>query len=280
MKTLLLTGASSYVGARIYFDLKGKYNLIGTYFHHPLSTKFLHVNLTDREEVSEIFKEVKPDIIVHVANYSSPKSVVNNEENFIALNKKATEYVVECANDIGAKVVFISSQAASNPSDLYGQLKAVSEGQVKSVHAGYLILRPSLIVGFSPNTINDRPFNRILRCLDGRTNTGEFDTSWKLQPTYIGHISRIIEKAVQNNVWNKTIPIFINELVTQYQMARDILGRFGMSVRPIDLHFHIPPSKDDLTVFKEFDLPPYSYSEMIEVIVSEIKNRKEFVLSG
>ncbi len=279
MKTVLITGASSYVGARIYFDLKGKYNLIGTYFHHPLSTKFLYVNLADREEVSEIFKEVKPDVIIHVANYPSPKSAVNNEKNFIALNKKATEYVVECANDIGVKVVFISSQAASNPSDLYGQLKAASEDQVKSVRAGYLILRPSLIVGFSPNTINDRPFNRILRCLDDRTKVAEFDSSWKLQPTYLGHLSQVIDKAILGNIWNKAIPVFINEIVTQFQIAHDILDPFGVKVTPIDLHFHIPLSKDDITDFEAFNLLPHSYHEMIEMIIGEIKNRKTFKLS-
>lgn len=278
MKTVLITGASSYVGARIYFDLKDKYTLVGTYFHHPLSTKFLPVNLAVREEVRKAFTKVKPDVIIHVANYPSPRSAVNNEENFIALNKKATEYVVKCANDIKAKVIFISSQAASNPSDLYGQLKAVSEEKVKSVRAGYLILRPSLIVGFSPNTINDRPFNRMLRCLDDRTKIAEFDSSWKLQPTYIGHLSWVIDKAILGNIWNKVIPVFINEVVTQYQIAYDILDHFGATVKPIDLQFHIPLSKDDVTYFEELDLSPHSYHKMIETIIGEIKNRKHYTL--
>lgn len=280
MKTVLIIGASSYVGARIYFDLQDKYRLIGTYFHHPLSTKFLQLNLTDREYVSKMFHKMKPDVVIHVANYPSPRSAVNNEKNFIALNKKATEYVVESANDSGAKVIFISSQAANNPDDLYGKLKRESEDRVRTVRAGYIILRPSLIVGFSPNTTSDRPFNRMLRCLDDGVKAGEFDTSWKLQPTYLGHISGVIDKAIQNAVWNNVIPIFIDKLVTQYQIARDILGRFGVSVRPVDLHFHIPPSSDDVTRFMKFDLPPHSYDEMIETIVGEIKNRKMFALSG
>lgn len=279
MKTVLIIGASSYVGARIYFDLQDKYRLIGTYFHHPLSTKFLQVNLTDRKEVSETFKEVKPDVVIHVANYPSPRNAVNNEKNFIALNQKATEYVVESANNMGAKVIFISSQAASNPSDLYGQLKATSENQVKSVRAGYIILRPSLIVGFSSNTVNDRPFNRMLRCLDDRTKIAEFDSSWKLQPTYLGHLAQVIDRAIGGNIWNKAIPVFINEVVTQYQIAHDVLNHFGVTVNPIDLHFRIPLSKDDVTDFEAFHLPPYSYNEMIETITGEIKNRKTFNLS-
>lgn len=278
MKTVLIIGASSYVGARIYFDLKDTYTLIGTYFRHPLSTKFLQLNLTDREYVSKMFHGMKPDVVIHVANYPSPRSAVNNEKNFIKVNQKATEYVVESANNIGAKVIFISSQAANNPSDLYGKLKAASEDQMRNVHAGYLIIRPSIIVGFSPNTINDRPFNRMLRCLDDRTKIAEFDSSWNLQPTYLGHLAQVIDRAIGGNIWNKAIPLFINEVVTQYQVAHDILGHFGVKVSPIDLHFHIPLSKDNVTDFEEFDLSPHSYHEMIETIIGEIRNRKTFML--
>lgn len=280
MKTVLLTGASSYVGARIYADIKDAYRVIGTYFHHRLFPQFVRLDLTKKEAVEKAFRSVKPDVVVHVANYPSGKHARNNEEAFIALNGNATGHIAQSANDSGAKVIFISSQAANNPDDLYGKLKRESEDRVRRVRAGYIILRPSLIVGFSPNTTSDRPFNRILRCLDDGVKAGEFDTSWKLQPTYLGHISGVIDKAIQNAVWNNVIPIFIDKLVTQYQIARDILGRFGVSVRPVDLHFHIPPSSDDVTRFKKFDLPPHSYDEMIETIVGEIKNRKMFALLG
>jgi len=263
----------------MYLDLKDKYRTIGTYFHHPLSKRFVQLNLTSKEAVQRIFHELTPAVVIHVANYPSGKNAINNEEDFIALNGKSTKYVVESANEIGAKVIFISSQAANNPNDLYGKLKVTSEDQVKSVHAGYLILRPSLIVGLSPNTINDRPFNRILRCLEDRVKIAEFDTSWKLQPTYLGHLSQIIDRVILGNEWNKIVPVFIKEIVTQYQIAHDILSRFRVNVNPIDLHLRIPLSKDDVTNFEALDLSPHSYHEMIETIIGEIKNRKMFSFS-
>lgn len=259
---ILLIGASSYVGARIYFDLRDKYEIIGTYNNNPLLDSFTKLNITNEEEVSRIFNEIKPDIVIHVANYPSPRSAVNNKENFIKLNDDATTFVVGIANKIGAKVIFISSQAANNPDNIYGKLKAESEELVTTTKAGYLILRPSMIVGFSPNTINPRPFNRILKCLDDRTIIGEFDTSWKLQPTYIGNLSQVIEKAINNNIWNKVMPVFIDELVTQYQIAQDILSKFDIKVDQINQHINIPPSKDDLREFNSFDLFPYTYKEI------------------
>ena len=276
--TILITGASSYAGSRIYFDLKDKYHLIGTYFSNHLSDKFLKLDLSDKEAVIKFFEEKMPDVIVHVANFPSPRSAVNNEEKFTKLNENSTEYVVEAANNIGAKVVFISSQAANNPDNIYGQLKVKSEEMVKEVKAGYLVLRPSLMVGFSPNTTNPRPFNRILDCLDDRSVTGEFDTSWKLQPSYVGHLSQAIDRAIQQNLWNKTIPVFVNEVVTQFQLAHDILEPFGVSVKEVDQHMDIPLSPEDLTDMNGLGLTPNTYKEMIKVIIEEIRNRDTFKL--
>lgn len=276
--TILISGASSYAGARIYFDLKDKYNLIGTYFNNPLSGSFSKLDLSDKEAVTQFFSDKKPDIIVHVANFPSPRNAVNNEENFTKLNETSTEYIVEAANTIGAKLIFISSQAANNPDNIYGKLKVKSEDLVKKVKAGYLILRPSLMVGFSPNTTNPRPFNRILSCLDNKSVVGEFDTSWKLQPSYVGHLSQAIDKAIQNDIWNKTIPIFINEVITQYQIAHDILEPFGVFVKEVDQQMDIPLSPEDLTDMNSLELNPNTYQEMVELIVKEIKSRDKFKL--
>ena len=201
---ILITGASSYVGARLYYDLENKFEVIGTYFNNKLSKSFLQMNLTDNSAVRDLFKSAKPNMIVHVANFSSPRSALNNEKNFIELNDKTTKYIIQNANIIGSKVVFISSQAANSPDNIYGKLKQKSETEVASCNAGYLILRPSLIVGFSPNTINPRPFNKILTCLDNKDEKAEFDTSWKLQPSYIGHLSQVIDKTIQSMI-NQTI---------------------------------------------------------------------------
>jgi dTDP-4-dehydrorhamnose reductase len=275
---IILIGASSYVGSRIYFDLKDKFEIVGTYNNNPLSKSFIKLDITKKDDVLQVFREVKPEVVIHVANYSSPRSAVNNEENFIKLNDEGTNNVVVGANEIGAKVIFISSQAANNVADLYGKLKAKSEVMVAATQSGYLILRPSYIVGFSPNTTNPRPFNRILKCIDDRNVIGEFDTSWKLQPTYVGHLSQMIDRAIITKVWNRAIPMFIDELVTQYQIAKDILGSFDIEVKETDQHITIPPSRDSLEEFNTFGFFPHTYREMIETITKEIKERNKFKL--
>ncbi len=266
------------MGARIYYDLMLSYDLVGTYYNTPLSKSFAKLDLTDRRAVFDCFNKFSPDVVVHAANYPSQKYVHGNEGNFRALNLTATNTIVESVHATGAKIVFISSQNANNPSGSYGMFKKESEEMIKSVSAGYLILRPSLILGMSPNMKNPRTFNKMLSCIEDPSKTAEFDTSWKLQPTYIGHLSRIIETVIRNNDWNRTVPVFINELVTQYQIAKGLLTPYGVQVNSVDQNVHFPPSLDNLDYVTSLHLTPETYSELVQVLIDEIRRKDQFKL--
>ncbi|MEK7078733.1 MAG: sugar nucleotide-binding protein [Patescibacteria group bacterium] len=175
---ILVIGASSYVGARLYFDLKSKFDVVGTYSSSQLSKNLIHLDITDKDEVKKVITENKPTVIIHVGNNASAKWCDANPEKAVLLNQTATQYIVDFANEMNAKVIYISTMGAIKPSNLYGKTKFKSEKIVKTAKTGYLILRPSLILGYSPNTTNDRPFNRLLKNLD-EGFPAIYDTSWK-----------------------------------------------------------------------------------------------------
>lgn len=273
---ILITGASSYVGARVYFDLSKKFDVIGTYHSSKLSEVFIELDTTDEKDVVKVLEEVKPDIIIHLAANASSKWCEANPKEAIALNESSTRYIVDTANKIGAKVIYISSFAAFEPKDVYAKTKYNSEQLVKKVKAGWVILRPSLILGFSPNTTNDRPFNRLLKNLDENI-PAEYDTSWKFQPTYLGQISEVIEEIIKRGIEKEIIPIAVDELKSRYDTAKDILSPFGVKVTPIDMHDtgHFSEKKDTGKL-KELGLSIYTYGQMIQKILEEISNRKIF----
>lgn len=272
---ILLTGASSYVGARLFLDLYKTFEVIGTYHGTKLSEKFIQLDTTSPEDVKKIVDEQKPDVIVHAAANANAKWCETHPDEARQLNQQSTESIVSAANNIGAKVILLSSFVAIDPVNVYGQTKAASEEMVKNTKKGYVILRPSLIVGFSPNTTNDRPFNRILKNLDEHTEA-IYDTSWKFQPTYLHHISEVIEKVLEENTWDETIHIAVRELKSRYDIAKDILSPFGISVTTVDNHDTTPVTTDNLESLEKLHLPQYSYPEIIENIVEEIKHRDRY----
>lgn len=275
---LLVIGASSYVGSRIYYDLRATYDLVGTYHTHRLSDTFLALDITDNGAVGKLVSKVKPDVIVHVANFPNAKSAEGRENEYKAVNLDATASLVDAANRTGAKFVFISGQAALVTDNPYGKYKALSEEVVKDARHGYLTLRPSLIVGVSPNQTNDRTFNRFLFAIEKGEKTVAFDTSWRLRPTYIGYLSQMIDQAIGRNLWNYTVPVYLPHVLDQATLARDVLTPFGIRVTGVDRKLAFPLIDFDESDLRKFTLIPHSYEALVATLISEIRNRDAFTI--
>lgn len=274
MKEVLITGASSYVGARLYYDLREKFDVVGTYHNTHLSEALVALDTTDQKAVKKLVEEVQPNTIVHAAANASAKWCEDHPKEAKVLNEEATKSIVDAAQAVGAGVIFISSFAALDTSNVYGQTKAAGEQAVKGL-SRWVILRPSLVVGFSPNTTNDRPFNRLLKNIEEGT-PAIYDTSWRFQPSYLGHISEVITLVIDKGINAETIPVAVAALKSRFDIAKDILGKFGIEVTPEDKHDQTFVIEDDLSQLKELGLPMYQYDQIIRACVDEIKRRDKF----
>jgi dTDP-4-dehydrorhamnose reductase len=274
---ILIIGANSHLGARLQFDLASKHEVVGTYHSEPLSDKQIKLDITDKEQVNSVIESVKPEVIIDVAANASPKWCDENPEEAKRINQDATSCIVEASKRIGSKIIYISSYVVMKPTILYARTKLESEKIIQESGVEHVIIRPSLIIGYSPNTTNDRPFNRLLKNLDEGT-PAEYDTSWKFQPTYVGHISEVIEAVLAKNIKNVIIPVAVPEFKSRFDLANDILSKFSIKVKALDIGDKSTPIVGDLSVLKKLGLPEYTYKEMIAKIVAEIKNREMYTL--
>ena len=265
---LLIIGASSYIGSRLVVDLQDKYAVVGTYhLNDSISPKFVKVDIRNRQSVDKVFSDVDPDMVVHLANYSSSRQVKGNED-FLKLNLDSTQNIVDTANKYKIPLVFFSSLSAVTKENLYGEIKAQAEDIVKTVNAGFNIIRPSAVIGLAPVQTHNKFTDKVLAVIRGQTQ--EFDNSWVLQPTYIGHLSQVIDQIVSKNIRNEELNIFTDHPVTQFQIASDILSRFNLKTSPVDTGRTLPFQKIDAATIKLFDLLPKTYNEIIEQIVAEL----------
>jgi len=268
---VLITGASSYVGASIYSRLKQRYHVVGTYHSNKMFPELEFLDITDKKSVMAFVLDKKPDAIIHVAANASGSWCEKNPKLAIAINQNGTRHIVDAANAVNARVILISSFAVTNTDSLYGRTKIASEKYVQEAKAGHAIIRPSLIIGFSPNTTNDRPFNRFLRNItDGVPAV--YDTSWRFQPTWLRHLDEVIEIVLERGIINETIPVSVPELKTRYEIAEDILSKFDIDVLPEDKNDPTPTFSERLNKLEELGLPQYTYDEMIKGITQEIKD--------
>ena len=147
---------------------------------------------------------------------------------------------------------------------------------VKTVRGGHFIIRPSAVIGLSPVQTHSKITDKILSVIRG--DVQEFDSSWVLQPTYIGHLSQVISQILAKNWWNDEVNIFTDYPITQFQIASDILKHFDVSAKTLNTGRVVPLMKIDDEKMKTFELKPSTYQEIIDQIVVELRNPERFFI--
>ncbi len=265
---ILITGASGYVGARIFTDLREHYNVTGTFQRNKLFEDLRQLDITDRKTVLETVSDMRPDLIIHAAAIPSRRLCEEKPQEAFVTNASGTENIVAAANINNSKMVYLSSLGVTEqPATQYGKTKLIGEEHVRNVQRGYNILRLSVTFGYSPNTRSDRPFNRIINTLrEGKPIS--YDNTWKFPPTYLRHVSATIQMLLEKRIENRTITVAIPELKSMYEIASDILKPFGKNIEPNNR------GKEKVEKFPEpndFEVPTCSYKKMIKAITQELR---------
>ncbi|MDE1869421.1 MAG: sugar nucleotide-binding protein, partial [Candidatus Micrarchaeota archaeon] len=263
-----VTGANGYLGARLYQDLKTHFETYGSYHKEPLFKELIKLDVSSEQEVVGAVDKVNPEIIVHAAAVPTPKAMSEDPEYARRVNVEGTKNILRAASRVGAKVIYISTNGAIKPFDDYTRTKADSEKLVER-SKDYLIIRPALVLGGSPNTTNDRQQNRFIKNILG-TKEPVYDNSTQLQVTWIGHISEVIELAAKRQVWGHTIPISAEDRKTRYEIARDVLGNFGVEcAQTVDKPGGFLEQGSEK--LRELGFPVYDYGQVIEKTVAELR---------
>jgi len=276
MTKVLITGASGYLGARLFLDLRDKFEVTGTYNSNQLYREFIRLDTTNQSEVAALVQKTKPEVIIHAAANAHRDWCEEHQDLARKLNIEATRFVAYAADQVGSKLIFISSFAANNTDNFYGYSKKESEEIIKNTLSKYLIIRPPVIIGCSPKRKTTNLFGKILESFNHPTEPVKISTR-KNQPCYIGHISQIITLAIERDLSGQTLPVALEEIKTRYEIANDILSPFNIEVLPLE-EKSPPITLEKMDKLRELNLPLYQYKDVIDLIVDEIKHRERFRL--
>jgi dTDP-4-dehydrorhamnose reductase len=163
MSKILITGSTGYLGTHLCRILDEEKIFITYRKTKPQFEKFevIQIDLLDSEELTFIFKEIKPDYVIHLAGIV-PSQAVNLDEKFVyQTNVEVTKQIASLSHTFNSFLIFTSTDLVYdegenirenhplNPLNLYARTKLKAEKSIEHYGKYYLILRTALMYGFS-----------------------------------------------------------------------------------------------------------------------------------
>jgi GDP-4-dehydro-6-deoxy-D-mannose reductase len=116
----LITGIGGFVGPYLTKELESKgYTVYGVDLNNVDNHKILHCDITDFDSVYSVINKIKPDLVFHLAGFSSVAKSFDNPELCFKINVNGTKNLLDAITKVGIrpKILIVSS------SEIYGKPK-------------------------------------------------------------------------------------------------------------------------------------------------------------
>ncbi|HEY0828441.1 MAG TPA: dTDP-4-dehydrorhamnose reductase [Bacilli bacterium] len=151
---VIVTGAQGQLGVDMVRCLQGLGYEVYGYGRKEL-------DVTDFEQVRTEFEKIKPDTVIHTAAYTKVDLAESAPEEAYRINAYGTRNVAVVSEQLGAKLVYISTDYVfngyaglsnhefhpTNPVNVYGWSKLAGEQFVQNLHTKFFIVRTSWVYG-------------------------------------------------------------------------------------------------------------------------------------
>jgi len=217
-------------------------------------------DLTVEDEVKGFILAEKPDVIIHTGAFTGVDEAEDCPERSHRVNVDGTRYVVESASEVGAYIIYISTdyvfdgekgnpyveEDIPNPINVYGRTKYIGEIEVRGYSGRWLIVRSAWLFGPSPIAFPVKVYRRAVEERELRVVNDQFGS-----PTYAKDLAEAVIKLMEKRA--DGIYHFVNSgIASRYDLAMRTLEYAGL-LKGINL---IEISTGDIE--SKAKRPPYS----------------------
>lgn len=242
---VLVTGTSGQLGFDVMEELaKRGYEGVGA-DRSDSDAEFEHVviDITDREKVFQVVKDVNPDVIVHCAAWTNVDGAEDpkNLKVVRAVNVDGTKNLAEAAKEVDAKFVYISTDYVFNgqgerpwqpgdknyaPLNVYGQSKLDGELAVSGTLEKYFIVRIAWVFGrngknFIKTMIEVGKTHPEVSVVDDQIGT----------PTYTVDLARLLVDMIETDKYGYYHATNEGGYISWADFAKEIYSQAGMDVK-------------------------------------------------
>ncbi|WP_234495908.1 SDR family oxidoreductase [Vibrio maritimus] len=163
-KRILITGAGGFFGTRFINRYQGEFEVRGT--------DVAQLDITDADAVNRILGEFKPDFVIHAAAIAVTDFCNKHPDVAHKVNVQGAINVAKACKDVGAKLVFISTEQVFNgnpeagpyteestpvPDTVYGQNKLEAERELATILPEMWVLRFTWLFGLPERNTTINP---------------------------------------------------------------------------------------------------------------------------
>ena len=233
---ILVTGASSFLGAHLITELRARFQIVALNHHTPLSVrgvKVMKIDLT-REDHRKRLQRIDADAVIHLAAVIKGKGS-NPSEDALRINTEMMSAVLS----LGIPVLYASSTVVHWDSDLpYVRSRLADEAALAACPLPYVVLRPSApygprLIGHSPG--HQESFHTLIRWIRRGIVPMIGDGSYRRQPIHVADFANAVALLLERDpaTWSGQIfdiggprPLQFREIIERIAQIEQQKARF------------------------------------------------------
>ena len=209
------------------------------------SARYVQLDITDKEKVSETILSIRPDAVIHCAAWTAVDAAEDpeNHEKVDRINRLGTQYLAEAAKAADAKMLYLSTDYVFDgkgerpwqpddkcyaPLNVYGQSKLDGELAVSSVLEKYFIVRIAWVFGlngknFIKTMINVGKQHDKVRVVNDQIGT----------PTYTKDLSRLLVDMVESEKYGYYHATNEGGYISWYDFCCEFYRQYGLKTEVV-----------------------------------------------
>lgn len=248
MDTLLVTGASGFLGRYLLSEGRDSYEVVGTRYNSPIEPDIattVSVDLTN-PPLNEL-RKYDPEYIIHCAALADVDACEREPQRAHRLNVGITEHIAKFAAATDATLLVISTDAVfdgsrsfwnetdePNPINIYGETKRAAERVAQRIHSDVTVVRTNFF-GWTPGSRNSLAEWMLNTLAVGEELTGFQNVFFT--PMYAGDVAERLLTLLQTDCPD-IVHLAGSERVSKFRFAQTIATVFDYNsslVTPIHL---------------------------------------------
>lgn len=233
---VLVTGVKGQLG----FDVVNELTKRG---HEAVGVDIAEMDITDKLSVDTVISSVRPQAVIHCAAWTAVDAAEDNEDKVRAVNATGTKYIAEACKDVGAKLMYISTDYVFDgqgttpwqpdckdyrPLNVYGKTKLEGELAVADTLKEYFIVRIAWVFG-----VNGKNFIKTMLNVGKTHDTVRVVNDQIGTPTYTYDLARLLVDMIETDKYGYYHATNEGGYISWYDFAKEIYRQAGYATKVI-----------------------------------------------